>query len=544
MKSVAQLYKEIYAAIFVSGQPENLAISDIPGVLAPHRQHFQEGMADIAKFSRCEQLNQVNTVEFCKTFFKCGMTVTRMPDGPISRVMAVVKTEDGLSYCDPVVYREVKWLKVECLGRAVMSSANELPAILGQLPRGFTPSTAATDNPCGRARAGIWAKHNGNIYLAPYLQSSEVIIIEWSGIKTKWEDGDPVNEALDYKQTLQLWCQYRHEHDYGQPERSAFFKVGMPAGTGGYDKALSELIWTCEEKLKVRDTTQCEPCESPVNLLGPIFTTFEESGVVEAVSDLVIAHVGNIGAGPGREGVANLVAGMDARAIVLSGNQDLTSSDYDLSVGAYYFSRLSPYYGNYGDGAEKNELWPAPGSGDWGLNSLSDWLAFFPTSGRRYYDKCIWPIHFFFFDSEEDEPDDRIENSVQGTWLRARLAMSPAPWKVVVMFGNPWASGVSGGATWPTTMRLPFKAWGADLVLSGGLPYYERLSVAGLPFIINGAGGSTIASSANSPISQSQIIKTGIYGAGKITAAADETSLTYQFQDTNGTELDSITLEK
>ena len=39
-------------------------------------------------------------------------------------------------------------------------------------------------------------------------------------------------------------------------------------------------------------------------------------------------------------------------------------------------------------------------------------------------------------------------------------------------------------------MRWPFKAWGADAVLSGFYHRYERLLVDGLPYLVNGAGGA------------------------------------------------------
>jgi hypothetical protein len=42
-------------------------------------------------------------------------------------------------------------------------------------------------------------------------------------------------------------------------------------------------------------------------------------------------------------------------------------------------------------------------------------------------------------------------------------------------------------------MRWPFKAWGADAVLSGFYHVYERLLVDGLPYFVNGAGGTWIS---------------------------------------------------
>jgi hypothetical protein len=541
VKTAIELYEEIQSQIWASGRPENLEISTKAGVIAPFRSHFEEGLADIAKWSRCEQANVVNVIDFCKLHFKCGMTVAKMPNGPIWRVFTVV----GENFCQPIHYREVKFRDVECFGRRVMAwAAGTLPTSPTKLPLGFAEASSDTDNQCGRALTGVWAKHEGNIYVAPYLQSVEKLVIEWTGTKTKWEDGDPVNDEQDYKAAIRFFMQFAFNRDYGSPELAASFRMGTPIGSGGYDKALAELIWTCEQKLKIRETeffAVPEGCATGWcrSLLGPEF----ESGVAPAVTDLVLAHVGEISSGLGesRLAVSNLVDGFTPTAVLSSGNDSV--SGYDVDVGQYWHTWLTPYYGSYGDGAEANKFWPAPGAGDWDLNSLSNWLAFFATPGeRRYYDVCLWPVHLFFFDSETDDPDGAIENSIQGQWLKAKMMLSPSPWKIVVMYGNPYASGVPAGATWPTSLRLPFKSWGANLVLSAGLPYYERLDVAGLPFIINGCGGAALAGSANSPISTSQFIKVGSFGAGKITASATE--LTYEFIDVDSAVVDSVTLTK
>lgn len=507
----------------------------MPGVLSAHDQHFQEAFADIAKFIRCEQTNVVNTIEFCKTEFKCGMTIVPMPNGVVLRVMTVVKTANGDNFCSPIIYREVSWPDVECLGRMVMARVGQAPALPSTLPLGFTAADAATDNKCGRARAGIWCKHQGNIYIAPYIQSVEKVVIEWNGIKTEWADGDPMNEEQDYKLTVQHYCQFAHERDYGSPEKSGYYK-------GLYDHSYAELMWTCENRLQVRETKQCSTQRYCRNLLHPVV---EEQGIAEVPKDLVLAHVGDIANG---SSVHDLVKGMSPDAVLNSGNLSLdTAGNYDASIGQHWLSFILPYYGIYDTDPTSipttNKFWPAPGSGDWATNGLIDWLAFFPTpENRRYYDVCLWPVHLFFYDSETEESDGVVEGSTQAQWLQAKMLLSPAPWKIVVLFGNPWASGAPGGSTWPTTLRLPFKSWGANLVLSAGLTYYERLLVNGLTFIVNGCGGSDLITPANSPISQSQFLRTGTNGAGKITAS--KTQLEYDFIDLDGAIVDSIIFKK
>lgn len=495
----------------------------MPGVLPPHEQHFQEGLADIAKFVRCEQEAVVNVRDFCKTQFKCGMTIVPMPDGMVRTLQVVVKTEDGADYCDPVVYRETDYHEVECLGRRSMVWANITPSVSGSLPLGVLEADASTDAKCGRARTGVWAKYRGKIYIAPWIQSVEQVLIEWDGIKTLWADGDPVNEEQDYKLAVQLYCQYAHHRDYGSPEKAFFYKRGSD-GMWGYDRALAELAWTCEQKLKVRETAVCRTCMPGRLWFGG--SSHFQSGIAPTVTDTIIAHVGNIGVGT--NDVSDLVDGLSPVAVVNSGNNDVLSANYDLAVGQDYHQYLSPYYGAYGDGAEKNALWPAFGSGD----IESDWLAFFPTPGNQtHYDVCIYPVHFFFVDST----DDLVDNSAQANWLQAKLTLSPAPWKVVVLNGNPY-----GSNDFSPALRLAYKSWGANLVLSAGSELYERLSVNGLPYIINGAGGSALAA-ASAPIATS-LFQSSQLGVGKITANATE--LTYEFIAEDGGIVDTLELTK
>ena len=68
--------------------------------------------------------------------------------------------------------------------------------------------------------------------------------------------------------------------------------------------------------------------------------------------------------------------------------------------------------------------------------------------------------------------------SIQGRWLERKLAKSKAPWKLV--FATMHLTH-RGGSRISSTCAMPFKAWGADAVLSGYYHVYERLSVEGLP---------------------------------------------------------------
>ena len=78
-------------------------------------------------------------------------------------------------------------------------------------------------------------------------------------------------------------------------------------------------------------------------------------------------------------------------------------------------------------------------------------------------------------------------HQAQIAWLRHGLNTSTARFRVVVFHHPPFSTAKHDPPA--AHMRLPFEAWGADLVLSGHQHVYERLEVDGLTYIINGLGG-------------------------------------------------------
>lgn len=528
MKTVKQLQDEIRAQIWPSGEPENLKVSPVSGVLSAHDAHFQEAFADISKWCPCEQEGQVNIIEFCKTFFKCGMTIVAAPRGNIRRVIVVV----GDDYCDPVTYVQVAWPVPECLGRNISSRVPEMP--VPDFPLGFASASSATDATCGRARSGVWAIHKGNIYIYPWIQSVEKVLIEWDGIKKIWAEGDPVNEAQDYRKAVKLYCQFAHERDYGTSQKANEFKFGNPPGSGGYDQALAELIWQCAQENKTRETDPCLPCACPSPLLCGMD---EETGIAATVTGLVLAHIGDFGTP--NSGVVNLVRSWDPSAILIAGPNE---TNYDAGVGASFHDFLKPYYGAHGDGGDTNKVWPAAGNTDW-LDGLAAYRAFFALPNpRRYYEVCIGLVHLFVLDLTTSETDGFDAASVQAQWLRAKLLLSPARWKVVMSFASGYSS-TSGFSTSSIlgvqTFQWPFREWGADLVLSGARNY-ERLEVGGLPYINNGVAGNQTATN-NVPDPNTKFFSVA-RGAGKMTVSRD--TLLYEFRGTDDALIDSLELTK
>ncbi len=209
----------------------------------------------------------------------------------------------------------------------------------------------------------------------------------------------------------------------------------------------------------------------------------------------------------------------------------------DDDIGKYYADFIHPYQGDYGAGADHNRFWPCMGNHDWDDSDGAAYLDVFELPGNeRYYDVVLGPMHLFCVDSDIREPDGVEVDSVQAAWLQGALAVSTAPWQVVVLHHPPYSSGRHGDTE---PVQWPYRAWGADLVLSGHDHDYERLLVGGLPYVVNGAGGAP-ANDLEARTEGSEVGWGSVYGAQLVRIDPDWATST--FYDTGGHVLDRFTV--
>lgn len=212
----------------------------------------------------------------------------------------------------------------------------------------------------------------------------------------------------------------------------------------------------------------------------------------------------------------------------------------DRNIGQFFHAYISPYKGQYGAGAATNRFHPIVGHRDWDSpQGLQPYLDYFTLPGNeRYYDFVRGPVHFFMLDTDEREPDGATATSIQGRWLERKLAESQAPWKLVYAHHAPYSSARVPGFP---HMRWPFKAWGADAVLSGFYHVYERLEVGALPYIVNGMGGAYISgfgiADSNSRFRYDE-------ENGAILADAEDGKIVFRFVNRKGRIVDEYVLLK
>ena len=207
-----------------------------------------------------------------------------------------------------------------------------------------------------------------------------------------------------------------------------------------------------------------------------------------------LAVIGDFGSDTASEAqVAALVREFRPDLVATVGDNDYpdgAADTIDRNVGRHYHEWIAPYKGTYGPGAEVNRFFPALGNHDWRTAGAKPYLDYFELPGNeRYYTVRRDPLELFVVDSDPHEPDGITADSAQARWLRASLAASNAPHRIVIFHHPPFSSGPHGSTP---ELQWPFREWGATAVLSGHDHGYERFELGGMPYVVVGTGGARL----------------------------------------------------
>jgi len=258
---------------------------------------------------------------------------------------------------------------------------------------------------------------------------------------------------------------------------------------------------------------------------------------------IIFAVIGDYGETSQAEAdVANLVKSWNPDFIVTVGDNNYpngAASTIDENIGQYYHEYIFPYRGTYGAGAAYKSFFPALGNHDWITNGAKPYFNYFSFYNENgYYDFTKGELHFFVLDSDSNEPDGISSTSEQAKWLRKGLAASSSDFNIVVFHHAPFSSGKHGSTLY---MQWPFKAWGADAIISGHDHLYERIDVDGLPYFVNGVGGAELYSF-GATVPGSQIRFNQDYGAMRVETG--NSSLKFQFYTRAGILIDEYTIRR
>lgn len=263
----------------------------------------------------------------------------------------------------------------------------------------------------------------------------------------------------------------------------------------------------------------------------------------DCANSMVLAVIGDFGNSSKREeDVANMVDGWGVDYVLTVGDNnypDGKTSTIDKNIGQFYQQYIYPYRGSYGAGAEENRFFPALGNHDWNTGSVDAHLDYFTLPGNeRYYDVVLGPVHLFVIDSNEEEPDGRAADSIQGEWLQSHITASSSPWKLVALHHTPYSSGAVHGDD--PEVQWPFAEWGVTAVLSGHQHSYERVNRDGILYFVNGLGGRWRIHTFGEPVVGSAVRYNQDFGAMRI--SADDNCINFTFRSRSDVLIDSVTL--
>lgn len=277
----AQLRDETFRILFPEGQPENL--------VEVHKAFIKEALWDLQHAVLCIQRNHAARFNHCATYFDCGFTVLPKPDGVITEVYAIdrINQETGeedatasLDWCTKVHYHQVDWCHLQayhrlcerCSGNSIASVADTLASTffgvfrhkrayprpddagleaLQTLPEGYHYPQTSTDAE-GRSPGGVWAIYQDKIYLAPWIQSTETLMIKTAGKKRKWTDNDLVSDDTKFSQAVRLHVSMQHEQAYGDDQAKLSRIKESLYGNQIEVGVIPMLIHECNESNRIR----------------------------------------------------------------------------------------------------------------------------------------------------------------------------------------------------------------------------------------------------------------------------------------------------
>lgn len=271
-----QFKTAVRSRVFPAGEARNLRTA--------HDKSIVDALIDLQRWVECLQKNNTHLVPHCATYFNCGLTSFDFPRARIMRLSVIDKInpetgrEDATAaddYCSEIEYQQVdachirNWLgrsrEAGCFGFTLsgffaipaglcgnkntvpVPTDEGVPAGLPSLQLGYHYPQESTDSTFGRAQSGVWAVEGGRVMVAPWIQTTETVVVKWNGIKRDWVDADLVDDDPGLFRAVELFLRWEHARDWDRDANAAsLYELE-------YRKALSELMYDCAEENRVRN---------------------------------------------------------------------------------------------------------------------------------------------------------------------------------------------------------------------------------------------------------------------------------------------------
>ncbi len=235
----------ISSTVFPEGEAENLQ--------ANHRKYIVDSLIDLQQKVPCLRTQHRDRISMVDTFTECNASVYSAPKGFISQIYAV--TQDNC--CAKRYFQPVDWDEMEQILKDNKNCGTLLDPTYYYYDEDYSyrlypdyeclyygDSSGATD---ARFRPTISysALKDGRLYLYPWLQSNEVLVIEWDGIKRSWKDTDEVQWDREVQDAVEHFLDfrtgYREDCDQQRMTNARVF----------YDELVAKQIWQCRKERRI-----------------------------------------------------------------------------------------------------------------------------------------------------------------------------------------------------------------------------------------------------------------------------------------------------
>lgn len=273
----------ITQTVFPEGEAENL--------MRNHRQYIIDSLIDLQQKVPCLRVQHRDRHSMADTFLDCAASVTNAPKGFIGQIYAV--TQDNCCakrYFQPIDHDEMLQLLADnknC-GTTLEPTYYYYIEDYGYLDYPaygclyYGDSSGVTDSSY-RPTTGYVSIHNGLLYLFPWLQSNEVLVIEWDGIKRAWKDGDEVTFDREVQDAVE------HYLDYKSGYREDADAQRMQIARAMYDELVAKQIWQCRKENQLeRRIHLFSNCGDYCNATRQSATSSGTSGPVSQLNEVTV----------------------------------------------------------------------------------------------------------------------------------------------------------------------------------------------------------------------------------------------------------------
>jgi hypothetical protein len=388
MPNWGEIKQTLRAKLWPQGEQVNLV-----GI---HDTYFLDAMIDLQTYDECLKQDHTALFPACATYFDCGLTVFNKPaHSQINRLSVADRTDPvthhedpaaDIRFCNAIEYHQTEATYLQRYRQCHHRTRTITPALFfgicghrvkrcyprptdAGLPAGLPPldmglhyAQTSTDAR-RRSPSGVWAIERGKIYLAPWIQSSEVVIVKWDGVDMQMPDNKPMDSDFLLFRALRAWVRWRHAYEWDhEPETAAEAREE-------YLEARKELIERCIRETMVRERQPSQAQSSPLTL--SVLYWNDQPASAMATADTSDCPAGQVAAAS-TTGQADIPAGSVSSPSSVSDANELAQAQAEEQAKALAMSKLVCYVPSGGTGGGGGGSGGGGGTGGGGTGGGGD----------------------------------------------------------------------------------------------------------------------------------------------------------------------------